>query len=125
MPRRRKNTGDNLIALGQSLTALSQVGVDLLGGLEWLFNAGPRSQREQIHLEGQLLKNQLTAERIRHEHEKRQVTANREIKTGLDIDAATLKIRREEFKQVTAGILPAKDAQFYKRPPMSAAPEEL
>lgn len=113
---RRKSTANTLFALANVLTSAATVAADVLHGIEFAAGTGPRSQREHLHQQGLALKNRLTAEKIASEQIKRQVTANREIKTGLDIDLAALKIRREEFNQVSSGILPPEQAQYYKRP---------
>lgn len=117
---RRKSAGESLIALGSALNALAQVGADLNSGLAFFARRKEDRRRKALQEETIILKNQLAAAKIAHEQLKQQVTANREIVTGLDIDKRTLEIRQIEFKQVTAGILPAEQAQFYKRPKITA-----
>jgi len=114
MARKRQTTAETLLGIANVLTLTAQLGADVLGGLTWTARRKAIARREYMHEEGLALKNQLAAERIRHEVLKQQVTSNREIKTGLDIDRKVLEIRREEFRQVTSGILPEEQAQIYR-----------
>jgi len=120
MARRKQSTAETLFALANVLTSLANIGTDLLGAVTWTRQRKQIARREQLHEQGQILKNRLAAEKIAHEQLKQQVTANREIKTGLDIDKQTLEIRRLEHRLVSGGILPPDEAQFYHAPKVTA-----